>query len=267
MTLEFAGSGLPLDEDGVSQVTDQLGVGQPELWSVITVETRGCGFIADRRPVILFERHVFALRTNHQFDAAHPDNSNRTAAGYGATGGHQYDRLQAAIALNRQAALESASWGIGQVMGFNADVAGYSDVEAMVTAMMQSENDQLMALTNFIISNGLKNALSNHRWADFARGYNGQNFAINQYDKKLANAFQRFSQGGMPDLQARAAQLYLTYLNFNLGTIDGFAGTNTFVALNQFQQQQGLPVGNEVNDEIVTALRQAALPSANAAPA
>jgi hypothetical protein len=267
MTLEFAGSGLPLDPDGVSQVTDKLGVGTPELWSVITVETRGCGFIADRRPVILFERHIFARETNHQFDAAHPDISNKKAGGYGATGGHQYDRLQAAIALNRTAALDSASWGIGQVMGFNANVVGYSDVETMVSAMSESENNQLMALANFIVSNGLDSALSGHRWADFARGYNGGNFAINHYDTKLRDAFQRFSQGGRPDLQVRAAQLYLAYLSFNPGTIDGFAGRNTFSALNQFQQQQGLPVSNEVDDEIVAALKQAAIPSANNAPA
>src|SRR5262245_16124668 len=67
MSLEFAGSGLPLDQDGVSQVTNKLGVEAPELWTVVTVETRGCGFLSDRRPVILFERHIFARETQHKF--------------------------------------------------------------------------------------------------------------------------------------------------------------------------------------------------------
>src|SRR5262247_3943288 len=103
MSLEFAGSGLPLDQDGVSQVTNKLGVEAPELWTVVTVETRGCGFLSDRRPVILFERHIFARETQHKFDAAHPDISNKTPGGYGAAGAHQYDRLETAIALNRTA--------------------------------------------------------------------------------------------------------------------------------------------------------------------
>lgn len=258
MALEFAGNGSPLDQDGVSQVTDKLGVGPAELWAVITVETKGCGFLPDRRPTILYERHIFSRETNHQFDGTRPDISNRTPGGYGATGGHQYDRLQAAIALNRNAALDSASWGVGQVMGFNCDKAGYDDVETFVAAMVESENNQLMALANFIVSNGLNKALSSQQWANFARGYNGANFAINQYDKKLAAAFSRFKQRAMPDLIVRAAQLYLTYLGLNPGGIDGFAGPGTFRALNQFQQQQGLPVNNAVDDGVLDLLKQKA---------
>jgi len=48
MADEFKGEGLPMDYEGVTQVTDQLGVGVPELWAVLTVETRGCGFLPDR---------------------------------------------------------------------------------------------------------------------------------------------------------------------------------------------------------------------------
>ena len=36
-------------------------------------------------------------------------------------GKYQYERLAAAMVLNRRAALRSASWGIGQVMGFHAE--------------------------------------------------------------------------------------------------------------------------------------------------
>jgi hypothetical protein len=30
----------------------------PVLWSVVVVETSGCGFLPDRRPRILFERRI-----------------------------------------------------------------------------------------------------------------------------------------------------------------------------------------------------------------
>lgn len=255
MPLEFAGPGLPLDQAGITEITDQMQIRAPELWAVLSVETRGTGFMPDRRPFILYERHVFSKETNRRFDAAHPDISNRQSGGYGAGGAHQYDRLQRAIALDRQAALDSASWGIGQVMGFNAKIAGYQNVEAMVAAMSESENEQLRALTGEIVSNNLHKALRNHQWADFARGYNGQNYAINKYDTRLANAFQRYSHGGLPDLVVRTAQVFLTYLGFNPGTIDGLPGRFTFAALNDFQGQEGLPLNNQIDEDIVSRMK------------
>ena len=211
--------------------------------------------MADRRPFILYERHIFSRETNRKFDATNPDISNKNPGGYGAGGSHQYDRLQRAIALDRHAALDSASWGIGQVMGFNAETAGYQNVEAMVAAMSESENEQLRALTGEIVSNNLHKALRNHQWADFARGYNGKNYAINKYDTRLAAAFQKYSQGGLPDLLVRTAQVFLTYLGFNPGIIDGLPGKFTFAALNEFQEREGLPVDKEIDEEIVSRMR------------
>ena len=250
----FKGSALPLDEKGVEEITGLLGVKAPELWAVLAVETRGCGFQPNRRPFILFERHIFSRRTNGAFNAQHPDIANTQAGGYGAGGDHQYDRLQRAIALNRTAALESASWGIGQVMGFNANISGFNDVEDMVSKMLMSETEQLRGMAGFIIHNGLNKALQRRDWAAFARGYNGASFAKNKYDTKLAAAFARYAAGGMPDLNVRAAQIYLTYLGFNPGTIDGFSGKMTFSALNEFQAKNNLTVENNITDKVLKAL-------------
>jgi hypothetical protein len=38
---------------------------------------------------------------------------------YGPRGASQYDRLNRAILKDRTAALQSASWGLGQIMGMN----------------------------------------------------------------------------------------------------------------------------------------------------
>jgi len=254
----FIGTAFPLDEPGQRAVLAALGVGAAELWTVLSVETKGFGYLNDRRPQILHERHIFSKRTNRKFDASNPDISNKQPGGYGATGGHQYDRLHAAIALDRTAALESASWGIGQLMGFNCGQAGFDDVESMVTAMMASENDQLMAMAKWIVKNNLDKPLSKHDWAGFARGYNGANFAINQYDKKLASAFSKYS-GRLPDLLVRQAQVYLTYLGFNSGGIDGVSGPGTFKALNAFQTANSLPVVNNITDLTVASLQDKVL--------
>src|SRR5262245_55550212 len=136
----FKGIAKPLSEAGLTKAASDIGVERPALWAVMTVETKGCGFLADRRPQILFERHVFHKRTEGAFDQTDPDLSNPRAGGYGKGGAFQYERLARAIALKRDAALASTSWGLGQIMGFNAVAAGFADVEAMVRAMCNSED-------------------------------------------------------------------------------------------------------------------------------
>jgi N-acetylmuramidase/Putative peptidoglycan binding domain len=254
MSLEFSGAALPLDEQGMAEVTDGLGVSAADVWAVLTVETRGCGFLPDRRPAILFERHVFSRKTNHQFDSTHPDISNRKAGGYGAAGAHQYDRLQRALALNRRAALRSASWGIGQLMGFNAEISGYADVEDMVTAMTESENKQLSGMSGEIIHNRLDRALRSHDWATFARGYNGPAYAKNRYDTRLAAAYQKYALGLLPDLVIRTTQFYLSFLGYQPGPIDGVPGRLTRSALNDFQEKHGLAVTDEVDKMVLADL-------------
>jgi len=122
--MTFVGVAHPLHADGLTAAASHAGVDPAILWSVVTVETSGCGFLPDRRPCILFERHIFRTRTGQRFDTAHPGISG-SPGGYGPAGAHQYERLEEAIACDRRAALESASWGLGQVMGFNAGPAGY----------------------------------------------------------------------------------------------------------------------------------------------
>lgn len=253
--IEFRGEALPLDSNGLTEITERLGVRAAELWAVLTVETKGCGFQPNRRPFILFERHIFSRLTNHRFDAAHPGISNKSPGNYGAGGDHQYERLQRAAALDREAALKSASWGIGQLMGFNAEIAGYGNVEEMVTAMLISEREQLRGMAGEIIHNNLHRSLRNHDWAAFARGYNGSNYAINKYDTRLAAAYAKYTHGGLPDLKIRTAQIYLMYLGFNPGTIDGLPGRFTFSALNKFQQKNELSVSNVIDEDLLTELK------------
>jgi len=252
----FRGTALPLDQEGLAEVIDRLGVHAAELWAVLNVETRGYGFLLDRRPMILFERHIFSRETQHKFDNSNPDSSNPQPGGYGAGGAAQYDRLQRAVALDRRAALRSASWGIGQLMGFNAQIAGYADVETMVAAMATSEDEQLKGIAGEISHNQLDRALRTHDWVGFARGYNGPNYAINSYDTRLAAAYQKYNIGPLPDLIIRAAQIYLTYLGYQPGTVDGVMGRFTRSALNEFQAKQGLPMTNDINDDVLLHLKQ-----------
>ncbi len=78
---DFSGKGAPIDATGLQSALDLLALDAACLWSVIGVETSGHGFLADRRPVILFERHEFSARTGQRFDARNPDLSNPVPGG------------------------------------------------------------------------------------------------------------------------------------------------------------------------------------------
>ncbi|HET9183459.1 MAG TPA: N-acetylmuramidase domain-containing protein [Candidatus Angelobacter sp.] len=253
--LPFQGGGDPLSSNGFTAVASSLNVNAPEIWTILAVETSGCGYLPDRRPQILFERHIFHKLTGGRFDDG--SISDPTPGGYGPRGAPQYDRLLRAIAKDRSAALQSASWGLGQIMGMNFRSAGFDNVEQMVQAMVDSEDQQLLAMAKFLTATGLSSALKVHNWASFARGYNGPNFAINRYDVKLNGEFQKYSAAGIPDLDVRAAQLYLTYLGFHPGSVDGIAGQHTLDALAQFQSQQGSAATTVIDDQCLAQLQKA----------
>jgi hypothetical protein len=252
--MEFSGPAQPLSAEGLAAAADRVGADVPTIWAVLKVETSGCGFLTDRRPQILFERHWFHRGTSGAFAAVAPDLCDPAAGGYGPGGAAQYDRLDRAIALDRRAALRSASWGIGQVMGFHAEALGYRDVEAMVGAMVESEDAQLATMSAFIVDKRLGRALQHRDWRAFARGYNGQGFEKNRYDEKLAEEHARLVSLGLPDLRVRSTQMRLMFRGFNPGPIDGEIGSRTRRALKLFQGKAGLAVSGEIDDETLAAL-------------
>lgn len=257
--IDFTGPGTPLGKDAFDAATGKLGCDAPTLWALLHVETLGCGFQPDRRPKILFERHIFHHLTGGQYDVSAPDISQPTPGGYGASGAHQYDRLAAAIALDETAALSSASWGLGQIMGGNHATAGYPTVQAMVTAFVGDEAAQLAAMAAFIAASNLADDVASGNWANYALHYNGHDYAKNQYDTRLASAHQTFVTRGCPDLAVRAAQIMLTYrAGYHPGLIDGMMGDNTASALRQFQADKGLPQTGEPDEATLAALATAA---------
>lgn len=256
--MKFYGAGTPLSGDGVERVCEILRVSPPEVWAVLAVESEGFGFLPDRRPRMLFERHVFRQLTRGRFDREYPDLSNRRRGGYSGAAG-EYLRLERAMGLQHDAALESASWGIAQVMGFNHRAAGFPTVGAMVTAMVDEENAQAAAMAHFITDEGLDEPLRDLDWVSFARGYNGPAYKATGYDTRLATAHATFKIR-LPDLAVRAAQAALVFLRFDPGPIDGVHGPRTRRALAEYQRARALPQTGELTPQTATTLMQEAFP-------
>ncbi|MBD1822800.1 N-acetylmuramidase family protein [Cyanobacteria bacterium FACHB-DQ100] len=179
-----------LNSQDFRDVARSIGCEVAAVRAVVDVEAAGSGFLRDGRPKILFEAHWFSDFTNGRFDYSDDNISspvwNRSLYIGGAG---EWDRIYRAANLNREAALKSASWGLGQVMGFNHAQAGYRDVESFVRDMHESEGKQLAAMFNFIKSNRLDRFLISRDWAGFALRYNGESYRVNRYDEKLADAY------------------------------------------------------------------------------
>lgn len=183
------------------EAAKRLGVSFAAMASVAEVESNGFGFFACGRPSILFERHVFYRQLLAQgapaaeLAAKYPNICNHVRGGY--TGGSgEYQRFAVAYLLNPAAAICACSWGMFQIMGFHWQALGCSSPQAFKQAMDTSEGEQLNALVSFIEADpALHKALKARKWSDFAKRYNGPAYKENDYDIKLARAYQQFNAG------------------------------------------------------------------------
>ena len=196
--MDFVGAAVQMQAEEITAIASELGVEPAALRAVLTVETGGSGFDAYGRPKALFERHYF-----YRFLANQPDKQSLAVSNglaYPKWGEKPYPKgfdavyaeIEAACEIDLDCALRSVSWGLGQIMGNNHKMVGFDSAEDMVKDAMASEANQLKQMAAFINHAGLLDELKNKDWAGFAKGYNGPAYATNQYDAKLATAYNRY---------------------------------------------------------------------------
>ncbi len=118
------------------QLAARLQVELAALKAIAEVESSGSGFLPapDRRPKILFEGHVFHRLTAGRHSATHPNISypKWDRRQYSGSLAGEWKRLDKAAALDPDAAMQSASWGAFQIMGFNYALCGSDTVGRFV---------------------------------------------------------------------------------------------------------------------------------------
>lgn len=276
MSLPFSGAARPLQPSDIAAAASKLGCEPAAVTAVLTCETGGKGgFLPDGsgRPKILFEAGHFGAMTKHQWDATYPDISiTGTNWSLYKGGAAEYDRLAEAVALDRTAALSSASWGLFQIMGSNATGPGglgYQDVETFVAMMADSEANQLDAFVRFCQANGLAPALADLNWARFARGYNGPLYQQNRYDTRLATAYANAGGSGLPGnvlcvgssgpaVVALQKALDAAMTSGAPVATDGSFGADTKLAVQQYQAAKGMTPDGVAGRETLAALGLAA---------
>ncbi|WP_316189387.1 N-acetylmuramidase domain-containing protein [Bradyrhizobium sp. SZCCHNS1054] len=260
----------------IIDAANAAGIEPAALLALVEVETRGVPFEQDgRTPSFLYERHVAwreagkkSKRLQAAFAAAGlaiPKWSKATQYKDEGSSASRLKLMERACAIDEEVARRSASWGVGQTMGFLAEEIGFASACEMVDHMTGNIAVQIDAAIEELKRKHIIDPLNHHQWPTVARLYNGDGYAANRYDARLADAYKRWSRKlalptdahPAPDLsrgQIKDLQRALKARNYRVGLIDGLAGPDTVGAVSAFQAHEGLPITGKFDDATRAAL-------------
>jgi hypothetical protein len=190
--------------DAVIRIAEREGIDPAGLLAVVEVESAGKPLEDNNRtPRFLFERHIFyrylrdhapqKLQRAVELGLAHPRWDRTIQYKDQATSKGRRSLLGRAVRIDEEGAHYSASWGVGQIMGFHAKDIGFRSAVEMVRYMEKGGLvAQIEIMVRMIKKHNLVRFINSRRWASFAKAYNGSGYRANRYDTKLAAAFQRW---------------------------------------------------------------------------
>lgn len=261
----------------IEEIASELNIESATLKAVVQVESAGrlsVNIAGRAEPLIRFEGHYFyKMLPLAKRNIAVTQGLASAKAGIVKNPLTQKGRwrlLRRAMKINRAAALESVSWGMGQVMGSHWRWLGYASIDALVLEARDGIAGQIRLMVRYIEKASLAEKLRAHDWAGFARAYNGPAYRKYKYHTKLEKAYSSFRATGSPKalknkivmLQYGSAgkavaelQKSLTSLGYFLIT-DGDFGPATERAVRQFQLEHHLAVDGIFGPKGIRAMMQ-----------
>lgn len=191
----------PATVRAIGELARGLKVEPAALYAVAEVESEGhvtARVNGKDMPLIRWEGHYFDARLK----GAQREEARRQKLASPIVGGiknpssqpARWDIVARAMKINRQAALESFSIGLGQVMTAHWRKLGFTSVDAMIERAKEGAAGQIDLMARYIDKFGLADELQRLDFTAFARGYNGPAYAKNAYDTKMAAAYKRWAK-------------------------------------------------------------------------
>lgn len=248
--------------------------GVPAAWiaAVIAKESGGEVYAivnGGKRPLIRWEGHYFYQRLKGAaLDAAVSKRLAAPKAGAIKNPKAQVDRwrklVEPACSIDTEAAHESMSWGVGQVMGAHWKRLGFSDVAELVKTACSGLYGQVDVMMRYVREFGLIDELQRGDALGFARGYNGpkaptsyaediERLAVEYGGEVSTGAVAGMLRMGMKGAKVRELQSLLNRTGAAL-KVDGDFGPTTKDAVLVFQRKNGLKADGLAGPETTRAL-------------
>jgi N-acetylmuramidase-like protein/uncharacterized protein DUF4157 len=200
----------------IEEQARDLGVSTHAVAGIMQVESGGMTF-GERtgKTIIRFENHVFwdewgrhnatAFNTHFDFDRhgkrwelhRFRESPAGTWEAFHGNQEQEWRILEFASSMSgEEPAYRSASWGAGQIMGFNATRIGFATAVEMANAFNRSERSQVTGILDFIRANRLAPQIRRGDYLTLATRYNGSGQA-RSYAAKIeaaARSYQRVTR-------------------------------------------------------------------------
>lgn len=195
----YIGNAKALEDGDLERVATDIGVEARAFRAIVAVEANGRPFDDRNRPMALYEPHVAYRMSSGDVrrklvmeELAYAKWGTKK---YPKSMDERYRQIErCGIIAGNELAADATSWGMGQIMGFNAQVCGYMNAVDMVRAFAADAENQLAAMGAFILNNAsLYRALRRKDWEVVAELWNGAAYRKNNYHIKLASAY---NEGG-----------------------------------------------------------------------
>lgn len=180
----------------IKDTANEFGLDWRAVASFFEVETGGIGFSSTTGKIIIqFEPIWFKRKATYAPSGAWSVNKVDVQA-------KEWEAFNNAFSLNKEAAMQSTSIGLGQIMGLHYARLGYKSVGEMWDDAKKGEYRQVWQVCKFISTDiKLKSCLKSLDWDGVATLYNGsgykelaKKYGREPYDQSMKNAYLKFKR-------------------------------------------------------------------------
>ncbi len=183
---------MKVTTEEIKAIATKYDIEPAALMAVVEVESSGVGFNPPTGKIIIRFEPSWFKRLSKQANATITEAWNTTPFENQAA---QWIKFNNAFSVDQNAALQSTSIGMMQVMGFHYRELGFDSVGAFWDYGKASEANQLELGMRFIKSvPALYTAMKDKNWPVFAYHYNGALYRENNYDTRLLTAYNKHKQ-------------------------------------------------------------------------